>query len=259
MAKRASKGSVTAELRATPNHLRVHGAVAREIGISIVSGRLRPGHVLDGEVEASSRRRISRTAYREAIRILSAKGLLHSRPRTGTRVSEMASWHLLDPDVLAWVFSNVPKPEVLHGLYELRTIVEPAAAALAATRRTQAQLADMRRALDAMTFHTLDKLEGREADKAFHAALLAATANPFVISLTNGVTAAVNALTEFKQRLAKIERDPVPDHLRVYDAIAAKDADASREAMIKLIRLAVLDMPAKQRPQPPSFAATSQR
>ena len=132
---------------------------------------------------------------------------------------------------------------MLHGLYELRTIVEPAAAALAATRRTQAHLADMRRALDAMTFHTLDKLEGREADKAFHAALLAATANPFVISLTNGVTAAVNALTEFKQRLAKIERDPVPDHLRVYDAIAAKDADGAREAMIKLIRLAVLDMP----------------
>ena len=66
-------------------------------------------------------------------------------------------------------------------------------------------------------------MEGREADKAFHAALLAATANPFVISLTNGVTAAVNALTEFKLRLAKIERDPVPDHLRVYDAIAAKD------------------------------------
>ena len=82
--------------------------------------------------------------------------------------------------------------------------------------------------------------------------MLAATANPFVISLTNGVTGAVNALTEFKQRLAKIERDPVPDHLRVYDAIAAKDADAAREAMIKLIRLAVLDMPVKQRPRPPS-------
>jgi DNA-binding FadR family transcriptional regulator len=148
---------------------------------------------------------------------------------------------------------------VLHSLYELRTIVEPAAAALAATRRTQAHLVDMRRALDAMTLHTLHKVEGREADKAFHAALLAATANPFVISLTNGVTAAVNSLTEFKLRLAKVERDPVPDHLRVYDAIAAKDPDASRDAMIKLIRLAVLDMPAKQRPQPPSFSTNSKR
>ena len=73
--------------------------------------------------------------------------------------------------------------------------------------------------------------------------MLAATANPFVISLTNGVTGAVNALTEFKQRLAKIKRDPVPDHVRVYDAIAAKDADAARDAMVRLIRLAVLDVP----------------
>jgi DNA-binding FadR family transcriptional regulator len=240
---------------AAPNRLRVHGAVAREIGMAILSGQFRPGHVLDGEIEASSQRRISRTAYREAIRILGAKGLIQSRPRTGTRVSEMGSWHLLDPDVLAWLFSGVPRPEVLHGLYELRTIVEPAAAGLAATRRTQAQLLDMRRALDAMTAHTLDQIEGREADKTFHAALLAATANPFVISLTNGVTAAVNALTEFKQRLSRIERDPVPDHLRVYDAIAAKDPDRARDAMIKLIRLAVLDMPAKQRPQPPSLSS----
>ncbi|HEV7610014.1 MAG TPA: GntR family transcriptional regulator, partial [Steroidobacteraceae bacterium] len=149
----------------TRDHLRVHGTIAREIGMSIVSGHLRPGHVLDGEVEASTRRRISRNTYREAIRILSAKGLIHSRPRTGTRVSETSGWHLLDPDVLAWSFSGVPAPEVLHGVFELRTIVEPAAAALAAMRRSQEHLADMRRALDAMTLHTLHRVEGREADK----------------------------------------------------------------------------------------------
>ena len=232
--------------------LRVHGTIAREIGLSIVSGRLRPGHVLDGEIEASSKRRVSRTAYREAIRILSAKGLIHSRPRTGTRVSEMADWHLLDPDVLTWLFSGIPKPEVLHSLFELRTLVEPAAAALAAVRRNQGDLVAMRRALDDMTAYTLNKPEGREADKAFHAALLTSTANPFVISLTKGVTAAVNSLTEFKQSLAKITRDPVPDHLRVFEAIAAIDPDAARVAMIKLIRLAVLDLPRKQRPRPPA-------
>jgi DNA-binding FadR family transcriptional regulator len=235
--------------------LRVHATIAREIGLLIVAGQLRPGHVLDGEIEASSQRKVSRTAYREAIRILSAKGLIHCRPRTGTRVSAISEWHLLDPDVLAWLFSGVPRPEVIHGLFELRTIVEPAAAALAATRRNHAHLSDMRRALDAMALHTLHKPEGREADKAFHAALLTATANPFVISLINGVTAAVSALTEFKLRLAKVERDPVPDHLRVYDAIAAKNPDAARDAMIRLIRLAVLDMPARQRPRPPAGAS----
>src|SRR5262245_50694528 len=156
--------------------LRLHGSIARDIGVLIVTGRYRPGHILDGEVEASEQRKVSRTAYREAVRILSAKGLVHSRPRVGTRVSALEQWHLLDPDVLSWVFSGEPEPEVLHGLFELRTIVEPAAAALAAARRSQEHLDHMRRALDAMTQFTLHVVEGRIADKDFHAALLAATA-----------------------------------------------------------------------------------
>jgi DNA-binding FadR family transcriptional regulator len=70
------------------------------------------------------------------------------------------------------------------------------------------------------------------------------------VSLTNGVTAAVTALTEFKQRIAPLKRDPVPDHLRVYDAIAAKDSEAARAAMAELIRLAIMDTPVKQRSKP---------
>ena len=240
-------------------NLRVHGAVAREIGLAIVGGALRPGHVLDAEIEASARRKVSRSAYREAMRILGAKGLVHSRTRTGTRVSPISDWHLLDPDVLNWMFSRTPRPEVLHGLFELRSIVEPAAAALAAVRRSQAHLADMRRALEDMEQHTLNASAGRAADMAFHAALLAATANPFVITLTNGVTAAVDSLTEFKQRLAGLNRDPVPDHWKVYDAVAAKDAEAAREAMLKLIRLAILDVPAKQRPRAPAIRSRPKR
>lgn len=233
-------------------NLRVHGTVARQIGTEIVSGHLRPGHVLDGEVEASLRRKVSRNTYREAIRILIAKGLLTSRTRTGTRVTNTAEWHLLDPDVLAWMFSGTPRPELIHGVFELRTVVEPAAAALAATRRTQQHLEQMRHALDQMTEHTLEKPEGREADKAFHAGLLSSTGNPFMISLANGVTAAVDALTLYKQRLARITRDPVPDHWRVFDAIAARDGEAARDAMIRLIRLAILDMPKNQRPRSPA-------
>jgi len=235
--------------------LRIHGAIARDVGLAIVSGRHRPGHILEGEVEASLRLRISRTAYREAVRILAAKGLVHSRPRVGTRVSAVEDWHLLDPDVLSWAFSAEPEPEVLHGLFELRSIVEPAAAALAATRRTQKHLDSMRHALDAMTKHTLHVEAGRLADEQFHAALLTSTNNPFIVSLTKGVTAAVTALTEFKQRIAPLKRDPVPDHLRVFDAIAAKDADAARDAMSELIRLAIMDTPTKQRPKPANGSA----
>ena len=247
--KKKKKPVATGGAHSHRKSLRLHGSIARDLGVLIVSGRYRPGHMLDGEVEASEQRKVSRTAYREALRILAAKGLVISRPRVGTRVSALEQWHLLDPDVLSWAFSGEPEPEVLHGLFELRTIVEPAAAALAAARRDQKHLDTMRRALDVMAMHTLNVAEGRLADKEFHAALLRATANPYIVSLTNGVTAAVNALTEFKQRIAPLKRDPVPDHLRVYDAIAAKDAEAARAAMTELIRLAIMDTPIKQRPR----------
>ncbi|HKU88984.1 MAG TPA: FCD domain-containing protein [Steroidobacteraceae bacterium] len=231
--------------------LRVNGILARDIGMAIVSGKLRPGHVLEREVEASLQWKVSRNTYREALRMLVAKGLITCKTRTGTRVTETSEWHLLDPDVLSWMFSGIPRPELIHGVFELRSVVEPAAAEMAALRRRQHHLAAMRRALEEMGRHTLEEPEGREADKAFHAALLSATCNPFMVSLTNGVTAAVDALTQFKQRLAKITRDPVPDHWRVFDAIAAKDVAAARTAMLKLIRLAILDMPKDQRPKPP--------
>lgn len=236
--------------------LRLHGAIARDLGVMIVSGRYRPGHILDGEVESSEQLNVSRTAYREAVRILAAKGLVDSRPRVGTRVSPQHEWHLLDPDVLAWIFSGDPEPDILHALFELRAIVEPAATALAAERRAQRHLDTMRRALDLMQKHTLQVEAGRAADREFHAALLNASGNPFIISLTNGVTAAVEALTEFKQRTGPLKRDPVPDHERVYDAVAAKDTAAARTAMAELIRLAIADTPIRERPKAKKKAAS---
>jgi DNA-binding FadR family transcriptional regulator len=227
--------------------LRLHGSIAQILGVRIVTGWLRPGHVLDGEIESSGQLNVSRGAYREAIRILAAKGLIRSRPKIGSRVSPQHEWHLLDPDVLAWIFHGDPDPSILHSLFELRTMVEPPAAALAAERRLQHHLDAMRIALEDMRTHTLTTQAGRIADQNFHAALLSASGNPFVISLTNGVTAAVDALTEFKQRDAPLTRDPVTDHERVYDAIAEKDAEKARKSMAELIRLAILDTPIRRR------------
>lgn len=229
--------------------LRLHAAIARDLGQSIVSGRYRPGHVLAGEIEASGQLKVSRSAYREAVRMLAAKGLVQSRTRTGTRVSAVEQWHLLDPDVLAWVFAGEPELEVLQGLFELRTIIEPEAAALAAVRRSDKNIAVMRGALKRMSLHTLNVEAGRIADKEFHSELLRATRNAFIISLTNGVASAVEALTEFKQRAQALERDPLPEHWRVFEAIEQQDADGARVAMAQLIRLAIDDMPVKRWPE----------
>lgn len=221
--------------------LRIHGAIARDLGISIVSGQHMPGQVLDGEIEASERLKISRTAYREALRILSAKGLVESRPKTGTRVSPRDKWHLLDPDVLGWIFEFEPDDDLLASLFELRKIVEPEAAALAARRRTDAQLEIMSEALDAMEAHTLATSEGRLADQNFHAALLEASGNPFLATLTAGVGAAVAWTTIFKQRGGPLVRDPIPDHRRVHEAVAAGDAEAAHDAMSHLVDMAFED------------------
>lgn len=231
--------------------LRLHGTIARDIGVRIVSGRIAPGRVLDGEIAASEQLQVSRTAYREALRILAAKGLVESRPKLGTRVSDPSAWHLLDPDVVSWIFTAQPNARLLRGLFELRTIVEPAAAALAATRRNKEQLRTMRSALDTMSAQTLAVEEGRQADQLFHSALFEASGNPFLASLTSGIAAAIAWTTVFKQRAAPLSRDPQPDHQRVYDAVEGRDPAAARAAMTDLVRLALLDTTREEEPPAP--------
>jgi DNA-binding FadR family transcriptional regulator len=225
--------------------LRLHGTIARELGIAIVSGRYEPGELLDDEVSSSVRFAVSRTAYREAVRILAAKGLVAARPKVGTRVNPREQWHLLDPDVLEWTFATEPDVRLLNRLFELRNVVESAAAGLAAMRRTTAHLTAMRRALKGMAKHTLATPAGRQADLDFHATLLDATDNPYIISLTSGVSAAISMTTIFKQRDRPLPRDPLPDHQRVLEAIAMKDSRKAQLAMTELIQLALADTPVR--------------
>jgi DNA-binding FadR family transcriptional regulator len=227
--------------------LRLHGTIARKLGIAIVSGQYQPGDLLDSEIAASEQFAVSRTAYREAVRILAAKGLVDARPKVGTRINPQSKWNLLDPDVLEWTFESEPDLALLNSLFELRNVVESAAAGFAATRRSAAHLKTMRAALDGMAQYTLATPEGRQADLDFHTTLLDATANPFIISLTSGVSAAISTTTIFKQRKRPLRRDPLPDHLRVFTAIAAKDAAKAQKAMSELIELARADTPSSRR------------
>ena len=227
--------------------LRLHGTIARDIGIAVMSGKYQPGDLLTGEIASSERLEVSRTAYREAIRILAAKGLVESKPKVGTKVCARNKWHMLDPDVLAWAFEKEPDLDLLNNLFELRNIVEFAAAALAATRRSEGHVKRMRRSLDEMAEFTLATEEGRQADQDFHTTLLEATGNPFIMSLTTGVNAAVNTTTMFKQRNRPLPRDPVPDHVRVLEAVADKDPARAQKMMGELIRLALQDTPLPNR------------
>lgn len=203
---------------------------------------LRPGQVLEGEVEASDQRKVSRSAYREAVRILVAKGLVHSKPKAGTRVNDRSAWHLLDPDVLSWIFQIEPDYALVYSLFEMRSMVEPEAAALAAERRNPDQIQAMASALDVMSRHKTTTKDWREADEQFHSALLEASGNAFLASMTSSINAAVTWSTIFKQRHAPLKRDPVPDHRRVFKAIEERNSSAARKAMAQLVNLALVDI-----------------
>lgn len=221
---------------------RIHGMTARDIGVAILSGVYPPGTAFLGEIEQAEQLGISRTAYREAIRILAAKGLVESRPKAGTRVNPRGMWNLLDPDVLAWTFEGEPEEDFIRDLFELRGVIEPAAVAFAARRRETHHLDAMRVALDEMRAHGLATPEGQAADQRFHRAILDATGNSALSALATSVGAAVSWTTKFKQRNRALPRDPVPDHERVYDAIRKSDAGAARNAMNDLLELALHDM-----------------
>jgi DNA-binding FadR family transcriptional regulator len=220
---------------------RLHGAIAHKLGTAILSGKYAPGDTLSGEVAFAEELEVSRSAYREAVQVLTAKGLVESRPKAGTKVLPRNRWNLLDPEVLAWAFAGEPDVEFVRSLFELRAIVEPAAAKLAAERRDKADIKAMKDALAAMRRHTLATDAGRAADRDFHNAILAATHNDALQVLSASIGAAVNWTTQFKQRARALPRNPIPDHVRVFDAIVAGDGAGASDAMRVLVDLALDD------------------
>jgi DNA-binding FadR family transcriptional regulator len=222
--------------------LPLHQAVARELGIAILSGDHPPESGWGGEIEHAAALNVSRTAYREAMRILTAKGMLESRPKVGTRITPRNRWNLLDAEVLEWMFSGRPDENFIRDLFELRAAIEPAAASLAAKRRSYDHLATMQHALDEMRVHGLATEQGRFADQTFHRAILEAADNQAMASLISSIAAAVTWTTSFKQRHQASPRDSLPDHESVFKAIEAGSSKRADQAMRDLLLLAIKDM-----------------
>src|SRR5689334_2106606 len=158
----------------------LHGQVVHDIGLRIVRGELRPGDVVvpdEGDIGAS------RTVVREAIKVLAAKGLVAPRPKTGTRVRPRRDWNLLDPDVLAWRLESDPGQDFFRDLSEVRRLLEPAAARIAALRAAPGIAEPLARHLAAMEA-ALDDPDGYiEADVAFHGAILEGCGNELLEQL----------------------------------------------------------------------------
>lgn len=226
----------------TGQALRIHQSVARDLGIAILTGEYAPGDSFGGEIERSEALGISRTAYREAIRILAAKGLIESRPKAGTHVTPRKRWNMLDPDMLAWMLAVRPDNDFVNDLLELRYIIEPAAAFLGAERRSDEQLATMQDALETMRVSGLATEAGRSADRRFHRTLIESAGNLAMASLASSIGAAVEWTTHLKEIEQIAPRDPMPEHKAVLDAIAVQDGAQAAAAMRQLIRNASEDL-----------------
>jgi DNA-binding FadR family transcriptional regulator len=223
----------TSKMKATDAR-NLHGHVVRELGQRIVSGELQPGEVLPREEVLAESMQVSRTALREALKVLAAKGLIEARPKIGTRVRKTECWNQLDADVLSWRCAAIPTDDFIDKLVEMREIIEPAAAAAAARKRTAAQLAK----IDA-AYRQMDAADSADewavADLAFHDAVLQATGNELMVSLFSVVESALGMFFVLSAQTAGNFKYSLPHHQKVLEAIRRQQPEAARKAMQSMI------------------------
>ena len=212
-------------------------SVVDELGAAIARGDYRPGDTLPIEQELAQRLDVGRNALREAIKWLSGKGLINSSPRSGTRIRPREEWNMLDPDILRWHASpDAASEPFLVQLIELRLLIEPRSAALAAERASKSELAPILDAVDRMAAAKSDLSARVEADIAFHTAILRASGNELMSHFRFAVETYLRAHASRAQALDPSEMDEdLARHQAIAWAIAAgKSAQAeslSRELL----------------------------
>lgn len=219
----------------------LHAHVMNDLGRRIVGGELAAGEILPREELLAEQMQVSRTALREAMKVLSAKGLVESRPKVGTRVRNSQFWHQLDADVLAWRCAVMPTDDFVRKLAEMRELIEPNAAAMAAKRCDSKQLERLEAAYAGMSA-AADLDAWAKADLEFHEAILGATNNELMNSLFSVIESALGTFFVLSARSAKNFKDALPRHRKVLDAIRQHQPDAARRAMLGLVNESCANM-----------------
>ena len=213
-----------------------HAKTAETIGRRIMGGDLKPGATLPNAALLAREYKLSRPALREAIKILSGKGLISAAPRRGTVIRPRSDWNRLDDDVLAWEADEAPTPRFIRDLFELRRMIEPEAAALAAARATEPGVAEIGLALDFMARSEVRSDESVAADLAFHRAILKHSGNDFLATFAPVIGASLRIAIE-TQRSAEPSSDHfLPPHRMIFEAIRDRRPEDARSACLVLLR-----------------------
>ncbi|MBI2256391.1 MAG: FadR family transcriptional regulator [Proteobacteria bacterium] len=233
----------------------LHRSVAQDIGARILNGEFAPGTLLPNEAEWCASFGVSRTAVREAIKMLMAKGLILSRPKIGSRVQPRTSWNLLDRDVLSWYCAAANPTHFLVHMQQVREILEPETAALAAVNRTDGQMAEIENAFNAMAeAKTLSAWNA--ADVVFHQAILLAAGNELLVPLGLVIESALGSMFNYTASQRGDIGRTLPGHARILAAIRGRKPNAARLAVRQLLRDTgrVVDQVTSSRPKRPRAA-----
>jgi GntR family transcriptional repressor for pyruvate dehydrogenase complex len=207
---------------------RLYEQIVQQIEESILKGSLKPGDQLPAERELAQKFGVSRTAVREAVKALTEKGLVEAFSGRGTFITDgtqQAIKQSLD------LMIKIGQPEGSVQLAEVREILEPEIAALAAVRCEEQHLASMREAVAVMDQAKQDPDAFIEADLDFHLALAEAAANPMILSLLDSI---VGLLREQRLRIFNVEGGPDRGqyhHKRILEAVREHDAEKARASM----------------------------
>ena len=228
----AKVATTAREPRAAKN---IHGSTVEALGRAVVAGRYQQGQTLPAEPLLCQELGVSRTILREAVKSLVAKGLISTGPKVGTRVLPSEHWNWFDPDVIAWQAHVGFTADFLHDLQDLRRVVEPAAARLAAQRATPEDRLEIEAAFAGMVLAVDEGGDYVEADLRFHLSLLRAGHNRMLLQVGRALAALLRLSFEMSIAHRDSRRLSLPLHRAIVDAVAARDATLAERAVLRLI------------------------
>ena len=214
-------------------------SIVQNLGVAIVTGTYSVKKPFPVEAELCKQYGASRSVLREAVKMLTAKGLLGARPRQGTWVQPEANWNLLDPDVLRWLLERKFSYSLLIEFAQIRLAVEPKAAALAANSTDSDKKTEIRYAVERMIAAENGDDDPLESDIAFHTAILRASGNRFYAQLPEMISTALRFSIRMTNRQKGVRLASVEDHEKVCNAIMAGEAAKAESRMESLIQEAL--------------------
>ncbi|ELX8745653.1 FadR/GntR family transcriptional regulator [Acinetobacter baumannii] len=208
-----------------------HALIVQQLGLKIVSGEISENEKLPSEVDLCEEYKVSRPVFREAIRVLNAKGLTYSRRKIGTVVRPKEEWHLLDPDVLFWLIQTTPEHEFFKTLSTVRRVLEPELAYIAASTANEEDIERIKQAYEGMEKATTVE-EFIEPDIQFHLAIAKATHNDLLAYMSKMLVLPLQQSIQVTSLRPNLQGHSLPRHKAILTAIENKDPLSARHASL---------------------------